>query len=75
MEQPKICQGKYKSDTPSLHAWIQLHRHTMSEIWWGSCACLLFLLSGPFCTPVVLLALAHLARKAQQEGIQEPLSL
>ena len=47
----------------------------ISEAYWGSCAFLLFLIAGPFSTPVVLLALTHLARKAQEEGGREPLCL
>ncbi len=78
MERQKSSSYRQNSSRPqpsSLRQWWQLHRSTISEAGWGSCACLLFLIAGPFSTPVVLLALAQLARKAQEEGGREPLCL
>lgn len=59
----------------SVRLWWRSQRIAIEEVCWGSCACLLFLIAGPFSTPVVLLALMHLARKAQEEGGREPLCL
>ncbi|NLZ17869.1 MAG: hypothetical protein GX087_09095 [Desulfobulbaceae bacterium] len=75
MNQRNIFRNPNKNKTRSLLAWWQVNRGDVSEYFWGSCAFLLFLLSGPFCTPVVLLAMARLAYEAQQSGCREPMSL
>ena len=63
------------SQLASARLWLQSNRSALSEACWGSCAFLLFLIAGPFSAPVVLLALMQLARKAQEEGVREPLCL
>ena len=79
MERQKFSPSHHKSNTAlqrsSVRQWWQSHHMAISEAYWGSCAFLLFLIAGPFSTPVVLLALTHLARKAQEEGGREPLCL
>jgi hypothetical protein len=54
---------------------LKRYRLALNEAFWGSCAFILFLLAGPFSTPVVLLALANLAKEAQQADYPEPQSL
>ncbi len=58
-----------------LRTWWKAKHSTITEMSWASCAFLLFLIAGPFSAPVVLLALAQLARTAQEENLREPLSL
>ncbi|MDO5674470.1 MAG: hypothetical protein Q4G66_06095 [bacterium] len=72
---PYFRRNSISSQLSSVRLWRQSHRLILSEAGWGSCACLLFLIAGPFSAPVVLLALAHLARKAQEEGGREPICL
>lgn len=75
MKQRNIFTNTSEIKTRSLLVWWQANRGSVSEYFWGSCAFLLFLLSGPFCTPVVLLAMARLAYEAQQGECREPMSL
>lgn len=76
-EKSSLYRGKSNtsSQLASARLWLQSNRAAISEACWGSCACLLFLIAGPFSAPVVLLALMQLARKAQEEGGREPLCL
>ncbi len=72
MEQRQFFRALGKNDTSWYALRWKCSRSAMGEIIWGGCAFLLFLAAGPFCVPVVLLALVQLASQAWQKGAEEP---